>query len=305
MGAAKSVISPLTVAATDNQCSQITISWNNPAGEDSFVVFRAADRLAALSPDVVQYVDHPTFTTDSVSYTYSVIAYNSCGASTSASDNGKCFAPPTTPLNIAATDSCGMILVTWTRPSGYSSSYRVIRDDVPIAQTANTYYRDFVVSSHRYRIRALSPYCDSSAVSAEDTAQGYQTPGGFQINFVSLAEVCDSILLDWDPPTSGAIQKYYIYRDLALVDSVNGSTSTYTDHQINNPFNHTYYLRAWNQYCGYGIQSDTITASEETLTTVLTTLPDVGDTLDCRDSLAGNLVSLRECLIRCVVLVCQ
>lgn len=73
------------IAATDNLCDMVRVTWTTMANIDSFQIRRAALRIGVVAGNATQYDDLTAVPGDT--RTYTVVAYNECGAGAVATGN--------------------------------------------------------------------------------------------------------------------------------------------------------------------------------------------------------------------------
>jgi beta-glucanase (GH16 family) len=185
---------PGSFAATAASSSEIDLSWSASSGPScggaiTYNVTRNGTQIAsALSGTTFK----DTGLTAATTYTYTVTAVNSAGASaaasTSATTPAGCTAP-TTPTNFTATAvSTSEIDLGWTASTGPSCggavTYNVTRNGTQIAtgQSATTLKDTGLTASttYNYTVAAVNSVGTSAAASASATTQGTTT--AVQIN---------------------------------------------------------------------------------------------------------------------------
>jgi hypothetical protein len=78
---------PSGCVASDDLCDKVSLSWtDNSADETGFNIYRDGSPLASVGADVTSYDDLTA--TPGVTYSYCVSAYNDCGESSQACDDG-------------------------------------------------------------------------------------------------------------------------------------------------------------------------------------------------------------------------
>ena len=145
---------PTGVAATDNRCTDVQVTWTAVTGATSYNVLRGT--TCGTVVNTFTGVTSPYTDTSAVAgttYQYWVVAVNACGTSAnSACDAGVRLAAPAAPTGVAATDNrCTDVQVTWTAVTG-ATSYNVLR-----GTTCGTVVATFT--------GVTSPYTDTSAVA--------------------------------------------------------------------------------------------------------------------------------------------
>lgn len=230
------------LAATDNDCDSVIVTWTNAGGGDSLRVLRDGTAIAALPGSAVRYADAPSGGT----HHYAAYAFSGCGATPAAADNGTRIVPQT-PANVdASVDGCDSIIVTWDEP-GQVDSVRILRNGTPIAALPAGVERfadaPRPAGDHLYTVILLNACGAGPAVS--DLGRRWSIPG--MVTVTASQGRCDSIFLDWNIP--GMAQSFRIVRDGQTLGFVNVSNNRFIDTPVAGP--HTYHVYARN-YCGEG-----------------------------------------------------
>jgi hypothetical protein len=268
---------PLSVipTASDQGCDSIVVMWNGVTNADSFHVERNHASLAVLAGNVTRYADDPP----AGSYLYTVYGSNICGNGTAASDSGRKYEVPGVPDSVQASDDrCGEIIVTWRAPSGHVDDLDVLRNGIVVGTVpvGTNSYTDSVTGQYEFKVRAHSTVCGDGPISAADSGWGHIT-AGIPSGLSATDTLCDQIVLEW-LPAAGEFDRYLIYRDGVLRDSI--SATNYTD-DPDNANEHVYQVAAKSAYCGEDFPSLPAAGREKLLITPLT---DLSDTLVCRDT---------------------
>ncbi|MCA9255820.1 MAG: matrixin family metalloprotease [Phycisphaerales bacterium] len=125
---------PSNVAASDDQCGMVRVTWDALVGATSYEVFRNTvdnpGTATSLGTTAATLFDDNT-AAPSVTYFYYVSASNACGGGPlSAGDSGVTSDAPMPPTNVAATnDACGLVEITWDSVAG-ATSYEVFRNTI-------------------------------------------------------------------------------------------------------------------------------------------------------------------------------
>ena len=245
------------VSATDDNCNNVTITWTNVTGEDSFQVRRDAVRIGVTAVNVTNFVDD--LATPGVTYAYTVIAYNACGGIESAPDNGT--RPPGlgAPTNVVASDTyCDSIVVTWDNMAG-EDSFRVFRNAAQIGRTLQdvTTFTDLTsgAGTFFYTVAAYN-VCGQGAMSDPDNGTSGILPG--QVTGLIADPGCNDILLNWNAVADA--DSYVVERDDGRVGAV--TITQFTDDPGDGD-SHEYTVYAKSE-CGNGPDSDPVSAAKLT-----------------------------------------
>ena len=249
------------VSATDDNCNNITITWTNITGEDSFQVRRDGLRIGVTAVNVINFVDN--LATPGVTYAYTVIAYNACGGVESAPDNG--MRPPglDVPANVVASDMyCDSIVVTWDDVAG-EDSFRVFRDAVQIGTTLQnvTTFTDFTSGpgTFSYMVAAFN-VCGQSPMSNPDN--GNQSIPPSQVTGLQAIHTCDSVSLEW--MSVAQADSYFIRRDGNVIAILGAPVTQYMD-DPGDANVHDYTVSAWSNECGSGAESEPVAVGPVTI----------------------------------------
>ncbi|MBI5060640.1 hypothetical protein HZB60_12775 [candidate division KSB1 bacterium] len=253
---------PVTnVVASDDNCLQVLITWNAQAGIDSFVVFRSAVRLAAVSGGTTSYADVTAAV--GVTYAYTVVAYNLCGAGpASTPDNGTRTSGALPPVGTvtATNDLCATVVVDWSNIAE-EDSFQIRRDGLRIGGTAANVltFTDGTAQvgvTYSYTIVAYN-VCGEGASSAP--ASGGLAPRPAAPASVTILAGCPTLEVNWSL-SSGALT-YIVTRDGATIATVNHPTDSYVDDPGDNA-PHAYQVTASNA-CGAGLPSASVNGQRQ------------------------------------------
>jgi len=196
---------PSGVAASDDDCGQITVDWETVTGATTYKIYRDDSYLGEV--DIPPYVDNAAG-----AYTYYVKAENVCGSSSSSnSDTGTSLEIPSSPNNVSASgEICNQITVNWNSVED-ASNYQIYRDGNFLATYSETEYVDEGISgSHSYYVKAendcgisgnsievngigLSPI-EISGITATVDGVGYDYTFSAEVSWESEVDV----VYDWD-----------------------------------------------------------------------------------------------------------
>lgn len=165
---------PTNVAASENLCGQINVSWSSAGGDvDSFKVYRDLVTIATVPASTLTFTDLVTGT-----HSYTLRAHsNDCGdspVSAPASGTGHAAASPPSGLTFVTPAVCDSIRMTWNGGGGEVSGYVVRRDGMVIDTVTATSFTDFGVDDtlhHGYTVAAYNPFCDTSAFTPPVSGQ--------------------------------------------------------------------------------------------------------------------------------------
>lgn len=220
-------VAPALVAATDDSCAVILVTWSASADADSYFVYR--DVAVVARTNLLSFADTPP----PGSYTYGVAAGNSCGVSDSTVDAGSMLPPPPiAPTITSASDSlCDHVEVVWADGAN-EDAYIVYRDSVPIdTLAANTVvYTDTGIASGasaNYQVGAFNTCSVAPAVSTELAGSRLPAAPSAVNDLVASDDSCGVVVLAW---TDVFFEDgYVIERDGLPIDTLAPGASGYRD----------------------------------------------------------------------------
>jgi V8-like Glu-specific endopeptidase len=238
-------IAPIPVAASDNSCSNVLITWPNVSNEDGYYVYRDGTLIATKGANVTSHTDAPPPGT----YNYCVAAYNSCGPSGQVCNSGTRLTGPVAPTPVAASDnSCSDVLISWANVSG-EDGYYVYRDGTLIAtKGANvTSHSDAPpAGTYSYCVEAFSS-CGSSTQSCNPgTRLSTQSPPA---SVIATDDRANDVIISWANVSSE--DGYRVYRDGTLIATKATNTTQHIDTPP--PGTYEYCVEAFNN-CGPSVQ---------------------------------------------------
>jgi fibronectin type 3 domain-containing protein len=246
------------IASADN-CSGITISWGNVAGETGYHVYRDGTLIATIGPDTLTYSD----TAATVgTHPYHIAAFNECGEGTSsANSNGIRLGPPAIVTNLQASDDlCSEVDLTWNDVAN-EVRYVILRDNARLDSVNNdiTSYTDLTAvagTTYQYRVFALND-CGHGDTSVANSGLRVDVP--VQVTGVAAtSNRCDGINVTWSNIVGEL--KFWIYRNATVIDSVNADVLVYLDTNAPVGVQQSYTVAARNA-CGFGPQSAAATGT--------------------------------------------
>jgi ELWxxDGT repeat protein len=252
---------------------QVTVSWTDNSGnENGFRVERSAtadfatiDHAVTVPPGTTAHTE--TGLADGVTYYFRLVAVNDAGASAAASASIRAPYAPTAPADLSATPvSGGEVALAWNDRSDNETGFRIERStaadfsvvervfDRPVGATSYLDQSAQPGTRYYYRVRAVTPFFESDAVSATAaTPAAPRAPTAFVAIAVSGTQV-DLRWTDADPGETG----YRLERSKsATFDTIDrtfalpprdgsGGTYTFTDDTAERLTTYFYRLRAFN-----------------------------------------------------------
>jgi len=245
-------------AGCDNNAPVAHVSWQASPGASSYVVNRNG---APVSPTLSSSNDHFNDATviSGQSYTYTVVASNVSGSTTSSPADvtvPACATPPSSfTASISAFCNAGApaVHVTWSSSAG-AASYMVNRDSIPISGVlaAGTFsFDDANVTagqSYTYSVTASNSGGSTTAQAGSITpSASVCPPPAFTL---TASATCNPIVsppaamvtLNWTAAATAT--SYVIFRNGTQVGSVGGGTTTFNDGGASAAGTYTYVVRA-------------------------------------------------------------
>jgi surface antigen/fibronectin type 3 domain-containing protein len=243
------------VQASDNNCSYVLVTWSNLTGETGFNVYRNGVLQGSTGTDVLSYTDNTA--TAGVTYSYYVVAYNSCGdGPQSNQDTGYRLPTPGQVTGVSATDGlCTGVTITWNNISN-ESGYTVSRNGGSIGTTSadvTTYQDNSAVSGtvYSYTVAANNSCGTGPQSNADNGWRGVSPP---QVNgVVATDDLCPEIIISWNNITGET--GYNVYRNTNLLVSVSADVTLYSDQTATPGVSYSYTVAAVSS-CGTGPQSN-------------------------------------------------
>ncbi|MBI5266332.1 MAG: hypothetical protein HY851_03780, partial [candidate division Zixibacteria bacterium] len=215
------------VAASDNECWAVTVTWTDIKKEWGYRIFRDGEEINSVGMNVVKYVD--TKTKAATRHAYSVCAFNRCVAgAVSMSDTG--WKAPDLVTGVSASDGwCNAVVVNWT-DLDRDEGYRIYRNDSLIGyvfMNVTTFYDTAgeLGARYAYSVRAARD-CGLGPASVTDTGwKGTLTP---QVTGVtaSRGDCYGNIIVRWSRAQSDLY--YRILVDSQAIDSVATGVTQWT-----------------------------------------------------------------------------
>ena len=225
---------PTNVVASDGTSeTSVTITWDdNSVAETGYIVLRDGFQWASTLPaNSTSIVDN--ITTVGQVRTYTVQAIDALGSSAVGQDTG--FSDIVPPGAVTASDTYADVVISWTDESNLEDEYVIYRDGVLLATVpANTtQYIDNSLTD----FEEPHEYC----VAARDTGTGREASAcaiGQRSDLVTYAGLNvsasggsydDRVRVEWTSGEPVGLTEFEIYRDLQLIDTIDGALDSYND----------------------------------------------------------------------------
>ncbi len=249
------------VQASENDCQRVLVTWNALTGVDSFQVRRDGQRAGSTSGATTTFSDFNAQV--GITYQYTVVAYNQCGAgSESQANSGQRILGALPPVsNVQATTNlCDTVVVTWNDIAG-EDSFQVRRDGIRIGvRAANvTSFRDGTAMPNVNYLYTIVAYDECGAGTESDAATGSLAPRPNAVTGLTADLGCPTLELFWNVTANAT--EYRVERDGVQVGVVAHPGNSFVDDPGNN-LPHQYRIVAAN-LCGPGTPSDPITAQRQ------------------------------------------
>ncbi len=225
------------------------LSWDAAPEYDitAYDIFRSTTFSAyakITSTSAVVYYDAPLV--NGLAYNYIISAVNIFGASDTVTAQAVSAVPqagelPSAPQNVTAvSEGEGRIVLSWDRPAGDVSKYRVYRASAPLSgvfyqELTPTVFVDAIMNTsltwsvtttgtYYYSVSAVDSYGAESPLSGEVSAAPFVRPAG--VTDIELTDLNGRVLIrwKWDGPvfTHGPGVKYNVYRSTTGLDGSYG-----------------------------------------------------------------------------------
>ncbi|MFH1568439.1 MAG: Ig-like domain-containing protein [Gemmatimonadota bacterium] len=240
---------PNNVAATDLTLDdRVEITWADTSNlEDGFYIDRDGARYDTTGANSTWYSDAGAL--PGTPHQYCVSAFSdSGGVSTPVCDSGT-KSVVLAPTNAQATDGSfeGQVEITWESVSTTAVLFRITRDDTLIKTVDGDrrVYRDqggTAGADYQYCVSAVTALEGTSATSCDQGRRDLRAPTGLA---ASDEEYEDRVEITWTD-NSNLETGYRVYRDGALIDSVEANLTSYIDQTGEPGAPHDYAVAAYD-----------------------------------------------------------
>ncbi|MCX6601520.1 MAG: proprotein convertase P-domain-containing protein [bacterium] len=239
------------VAASENRCNDVLITWFDVADETGYRVLRNSVQVGTdLAANTTSY--HDVTALSGTAYSYAVAAFNPGCETLSAPDSGTRVVPLGAVTGVAASDtSCTRVLVIWSN-SLFPDSFQVRRNGVRLGSTpaiTSFFFDETAVPGVTYTYRVVG-YNACGAGDTTGSDQGTRLAVPSAVTSVSATDNrCDSVLITWSYPAGP--YTFLIRRAGQSIGQVGSSTHAYTDTTCVPGVSRLYCVVAYNE-CGAG-----------------------------------------------------
>ena len=271
---APSVPAGLSAAATTTP--QVNLSWSastDNVGVTGYTIYRNGSTLTTVSGATLTYSDLAV--TQTTTYTYRVDAFDAAGNHSAQSASASATTPditaPSVPTGLAATTTkTPQVNLSWSASTDNVAvtGYDVYRDGSKLATVGGSTltYTDLAVSgmtTYTYRVDAFDAAGNHSAQSASVSANaGDITPPSVPAGLSASGTSVPSVILTWNASTDDVgVAGYTIYRNGAMLTTVDGTTLTFTDTTVVGSTPYSYTVDAFDAAANHSAQSTAATTS--------------------------------------------
>ena len=287
---------PTGLATTLVTQNQVDLAWNastDNVGVTSYTIYRDGNVLNSVNGSTTAYQDNTV--APNTTYNYTVEAFDAAG-----NPSGQSAAlpvttppvpqdtePPSVPANLRTTNITHLAVdLAWDASTDNVgvTSYTIYRDGnlLNSVNGTTTTYQDSTVApntSYTYTVEAFDAASNSSGQSAalpvttppvpQDTE-----PPSIPANLRTTNVTYSAVDLAWDASTDNVgVTSYSIYRDGNLLNSVNGTTTTYQDGTVAAGTSYTYTVEAFDAASNSSGQSATLPVTIPSVPTSFTFTP--------------------------------
>ncbi len=231
---------PGSLAATNDSCDGVIITWDDVVGEGGYALYRDGDTLVVLAADVISYTDGSAL--PGSTYSYQIGAFNFCEPDPVLTTSVTGGRPATTlevTLLVASSDSCGLVRIAWSGAPN-DTAYAVYRGNTFLGLTSSEFYRDTAApaGTHTYWVAARGACGSSDSISVAGTRPP-DAPAAPSI-LTASEDSCGAVYLVWD--LSATADSYAVYREgaflagttgLSLIDTPGEGTFSYGVEAVN------------------------------------------------------------------------
>lgn len=216
------VLANMTGFSCSSAAGLVTITWTNNDTYGALLLERDGEKLASLNGDTSSYVDT---TADTGNHTYELTASVETENTTSGTSSCTVLHELAPVSDLACSVTAGEVDLSWNVNDTYES-ISLSRDGefLALLSGGDTSYHDadaLAFGAHTYTLVAAAGSIESDPTSC--TVDVPSTPENLSCSLDNGAQV----QMTWDLPASGS--SVSIFRDGALIDTLGGSATSYTD----------------------------------------------------------------------------
>jgi len=288
----------------------VGLSWSpsiDNVGVAGYSIYRNGEHLSDVSGDTLTFIDSTVLPLSD--YIYTVTAYDLAGNYSPVSDAVSLSTPenqpPSVPNDLSAiVNETGAARISWTASTDNVAvtGYTLYRDDVVLTTltSSDLSYIDTTVTtgfSYSYSVDAFDQAGNRSERSISvflniADNQSPSTPSGLSASIVGTFQV----ELSWNPSSDNVeVIGYSVLRNGISIDTVTGTTLTYTDSSVSPNVEYTYTIAAFDQAGNHSTESDPVIVSVPDLPQVLKLTPEADAYVDASKPTMnyGNSTTLR------------
>ena len=287
---------PTGLATTLVTQNQVNLTWNassDNVGVTSYTIYRDGAVRGTVNGTTTTFQDGTV--APNTAYTYTVAAFDAAGNNSGQSaplpvttppiptDND----PPSVPTNLRTTSITYMaVSLAWDASTDNVgvTTYTIYRDGTLLTSVngTTTTYQDNAVaanSSYAYTVEAFDAAGHGSGQSASlpvttPPVPQDNNPPSVPANLRTTNITYSAVSLAWDGSTDNVgVTTYTIYRNGALVGSVNGATTTYNDNTVSSGTSYAYTVEAFDAAANGSGQSASLPVTVPTPPSIFTFIP--------------------------------
>ena len=257
------VLYPVTNLEAQTSETAINLTWAVPVTNSrallNYSVYRDGQEITTVA--TTNYLDDNL---TNAHYTYYVTANYTSGESAASNSVSGDIEVLYSALNLTYQVNEDVVSLEWEIPANAGLSvltYKVVRDNVEIAQTSNLSYSDEFLANGTYSYSITASYNSGDALTSNIVNAEVEVT--YPINNLTFSVAGDDVSLNWDIPVTSAreLLSYNIYRDNTLLDTT--TEFTYADENLANG-SYDYYVTA-TYSSGESEPSAVVTATVEVL----------------------------------------
>ncbi|MBV6439901.1 MAG: hypothetical protein EPGJADBJ_01556 [Saprospiraceae bacterium] len=273
---------PSSFTATSANCDQsVTLTWDFVSGLTSYTIYRNGTQIATPGPNVTTYTDNVP--AKGVTYNYTLVANNSCGAGPSAATTGLAAPDPDKPDDVNATVVPGVgVSISWPDVDN-ETGYKIERSLLggggssffQVSANTTSYLDNSLVQCqiYEYRVSAFNA-CKPLGIVSDSVARIQLIPdlsNAFHPNTslnASKGYFSNRVEISWTLQNpSNFINAYKIYRkplgspeDSTVVETLNAGSNFFIDNFTDAGVLYQYFIVAESQ-CGNSVIYSNVASS--------------------------------------------